>query len=401
MVVAGLRSKERSSTVSKKSVSKRRDDDITVLGEMLRNCSLSSSSTKPMIVSESKRAQIVADLNQRGYHLLVSRRRVPAALVVLDEKSGALVDHLSGRALEFRPSSSAEALRFQDARSTDAFFRKWFLSWDTERKVPLLVAGDDLFNDRDANRRRPRVSSAYAQTRWPRIRGSRSLHKEGTKTCQHLKLISREYGVRVAVSSSNAREEELIGMFECWWIQDFERRRLDLVTFLISEWLATLLECDAAVKIVTSVPGKHWFDEKGTTDDVFGIITRILDSQEEIPAETYEDRLDATFVDARRRDALRRIVAAGRGGTSPALLRAPSLAQWATARVALRGVDWFMGWQQGTQAASRANRHLDVAIPARAKYAYRFFDDKGRTYGWVYAQLVGRGLGLRRALGLH
>ncbi|KAJ8602105.1 hypothetical protein CTAYLR_001672 [Chrysophaeum taylorii] len=106
MVVAGLRSKERSSTVSKKSVSKRRDDDITVLGEMLRNCSLSSSSTKkPMIVSESKRAQIVADLNQRGYHLLVSRRRVPAALVVLDEKSGALVDHLSGRALEFRPSS--------------------------------------------------------------------------------------------------------------------------------------------------------------------------------------------------------------------------------------------------------------------------------------------------------
>jgi len=54
----------------------------------------------PLVLSASKEVAIRRDLGVRGYHLLTIRRIT--AIVVRDRK-GRLVDHLSGRALAFRP----------------------------------------------------------------------------------------------------------------------------------------------------------------------------------------------------------------------------------------------------------------------------------------------------------
>mmetsp|Transcript_22780 Transcript_22780/g.29505 ORF Transcript_22780/g.29505 Transcript_22780/m.29505 type:complete len:140 (+) Transcript_22780:64-483(+) len=58
----------------------------------------------PMIFHESKRRKVMNDIQTRGYHL-VCRRGIPRALIIPD--SQILIDHLSGRVVQFRDHSSS------------------------------------------------------------------------------------------------------------------------------------------------------------------------------------------------------------------------------------------------------------------------------------------------------
>ena len=71
--------------------------DVNALVESMRGVSFDEK--HPLSISETKRGRILADVQQRGYHVLLGRRGLRALVM---KHGDSLVDQISGRPITFR-----------------------------------------------------------------------------------------------------------------------------------------------------------------------------------------------------------------------------------------------------------------------------------------------------------